>query len=231
MKPTMPHVPFNNPYHRSQGNFFQSQQAAAYARAAMPMYSTTVTNAPIAMMNYFNTAANQQAMNMEQDSFVNQNQQMQLQPPKKQLSIDLVSDFIFLALHNLIKTFFQDISQIKLSSLSSEEIINLLGQVGELKGAIEKLGPILRENAITGRVLLFCDLNELKPVLQLNFGHWEIFKLLVLHLRDVETSAKNIPIVKTDNRDINDGASSSQQPSLNRMKQKSVIEKQVCPKI
>lgn len=124
--------------------------------------------------------------------------------------------------------FFQDISQIKLSSLSSEEIINLLGQVEELKGAIEKLGPILRENAITGRVLLFCDLNELKPVLQLNFGHWEIFKLLVLNLRDIETTAKNIPIVKTDNRDINDGASGSQQPSLNRIKQKSVIEKQVC---
>lgn len=89
MKPSMPNVPFNNPYHRSQGNFFQSQQAAAYARAALPMYSTTVTNAPIAMMNYFNTAANQQAMNMEHDSFVNHNQQ--LQPPKKQLSIDLVS--------------------------------------------------------------------------------------------------------------------------------------------
>ena len=112
--------------------------------------------------------------------------------------------------------------------MSSEEIVTLLGQVEELKGAIEKLGPILRENAITGRVLLFCDLNELKPVLQLNFGHWEIFKLLVLHLRDIETSAKNIPTVKTDNRDINDGASSSQQPSLNRIKQKSVIEKQVC---
>ena len=91
MKPSMPHVPFNNPYHRSQGNFFQSQQAAAYARAAMPMYSTTVTNAPIAMMNYFNTAANQQAMNIEQDPFINQSQQLQLQPPKKQLSIDLVS--------------------------------------------------------------------------------------------------------------------------------------------
>lgn len=97
----------------------------------------------------------------------------------------------------------------------------------ELKNAIDKLGPILRENAITGRVLLFCDLNELKPVLQLNFGNWEIFKLLVLSLRDIESQAKTIPTVKTDNRDINDGASGSQQPSLNRIKQKSVIEKQV----
>lgn len=99
--------------------------------------------------------------------------------------------------------------------------------MNELKGAIEKLAPILRENGITGRVLLFCDLTELKPVLQLNFGNWEIFKLLVLSLRDIENSANIIPTVKTDNRDINEGASGSQQPSLNRIKQKSVIEKQV----
>lgn len=101
----------------------------------------------------------------------------------------------------------------------------MLGQVNELKGTIDKLAPILRENAITGRVLLYCELNELKSVLQLNFGNWEIFKLLVQSLKDIEMTAKTIPIVKTDNRDINDGGpSSSQQPSIKR---KSVIEKQV----
>lgn len=118
--------------------------------------------------------------------------------------------------------------------MSCDDIIALLGQVNELKGSIEKLAPILRENAITGRVLLCCDLNELKPVIQLNFGNWEIFKLLILNLRENENSAKTIPIVKTEHRDHNDGgASTSQQqqppPSsgLNRLKQKSVIEKQV----
>jgi ankyrin repeat-rich membrane spanning protein len=117
--------------------------------------------------------------------------------------------------------------------LSCEDFINLLSQVTELKTAIEKLSPILRENAITGRVLLYCDLNELKSVLKLNFGNWEIFKLLILSLRDIENNAKNIPSVKTDNRDLNDGASGNQtqqQPQL-RMKQKSVIEKQVCKSI
>lgn len=103
--------------------------------------------------------------------------------------------------------------------------------MNELKGSIEKLAPILREHAISGRVLLYCELNELKSVLQLNFGNWEIFKLLVQSLKDIETTAKSIPIVKTDNRDNNDGASSSQQqPSINR-KQKSVIEKQVSLRI
>lgn len=113
--------------------------------------------------------------------------------------------------------------------MSCEDIIALLAQVAELKGAIEKLSPILRENAITGRVLLYCELTELKSVLQLNFGNWEIFKLLILSLRDIETTAKAIPTVKTDQKDINDGASSSQQQPqvIVRAKQKSVIEKQV----
>lgn len=89
--PMKPHVPVINPNYRNSGNFFQPQQVAAYARAALPLYSTTVTNAPIAMMNYFNTPASQQAMNMEQEPYLSQIQHpLQLQP-KKQLSIDLVS--------------------------------------------------------------------------------------------------------------------------------------------
>lgn len=52
----------------------------------------------------------------------------------------------------------------KLSKLSCEDLISLLGQVNELKIAIDSLAPILKENAITGRVLMFCDLNELKSV-------------------------------------------------------------------
>lgn len=93
MKPHMPHVPLNNPYHRNPGNFYQPHQAVPYARPSLPMYSTTVTNAPIAMMNYFNAPANQQALNFEQENaYANQfQQQQQQQHPKKQLSIDLVS--------------------------------------------------------------------------------------------------------------------------------------------
>jgi ankyrin repeat-rich membrane spanning protein len=62
---------------------------------------------------------------------------------------------------------FQDLSQIRLSKLSCDDLINLLGQVSEFKVAIESLGPILKENAITGRVLMYCDLSELKTVSKL----------------------------------------------------------------
>lgn len=115
-------------------------------------------------------------------------------------------------------------SQTRLSKLSCDDFINLLSQVQELKTTIEKLAPILRENAINGRVLMYCDLQELKAVLQLNFGNWEIFKLLIQSLRDIEAAAKANPTIKTEI--VNDGASGSQSnPVLNR--KKSVIEKQV----
>jgi hypothetical protein len=67
-------------------------------------------------------------------------------------------------------------------------------------------------------------------VLKLNFGHWEIFKMLVMSLREGENNAKT-PVVtfKNDQKDISDGPSSSMQqaPAHGRLKQKSVIEKQV----
>lgn len=59
---------------------------------------------------------------------------------------------------------FQDISQIKLSKLSCDDLIQLLGQINELKGTMESLSVNLKENAITGKVLMYCDLNELKLV-------------------------------------------------------------------
>jgi ankyrin repeat-rich membrane spanning protein len=68
--------------------------------------------------------------------------------------------YFLLPLHNKQ----QDLSQVKLSKLSCEDLINLLGQVNELKMAIDSLAPVLRENAITGKVLMYCDLNELKSV-------------------------------------------------------------------
>jgi hypothetical protein len=59
---------------------------------------------------------------------------------------------------------FQDISQIKLSKLSCDDLIQLLGKINELRATMESLSVNLKENAITGKVLMYCDLNELKVV-------------------------------------------------------------------
>lgn len=107
-------------------------------------------------------------------------------------------------------------------------------QINELKLTIEKLAPILRDNAITGRVLLYCELNELKSVLMLNFGHWEIFKLLVMSLRNLENNPKSSVTFRVDNKDSSDGHqinAQQQQSTQPRLKQKSIIEKQVWYKL
>ncbi|XP_055387452.1 kinase D-interacting substrate of 220 kDa B isoform X3 [Condylostylus longicornis] len=83
-------------------------------------------------------------------------------------------------------SFPEDILQMNLSELTTDGVINLLEKIEDLRPTIEKLSPILKQNAINGRVLKYCDLNELKSVLELNFGHWELFRLLITILRDCE---------------------------------------------
>ncbi|XP_035787154.1 kinase D-interacting substrate of 220 kDa-like isoform X4 [Anopheles albimanus] len=77
-----------------------------------------------------------------------------------------------------------DLSNVQLSTLTVDQLIELLEKVTDLKPAMERTGPILRENAISGRVLMYCNLEELKSVLNLSFGHWEMFKLLITALRE-----------------------------------------------
>lgn len=63
--------------------------------------------------------------------------------------------------------------------------------------------------------------------MQLNFGHWEIFKLLVLNLRELERT--RIPTVKFQSEDQSDGSHSQQRESHPppTTRKKSVVEKQV----
>ncbi|XP_053965954.1 kinase D-interacting substrate of 220 kDa B isoform X2 [Anastrepha ludens] len=84
------------------------------------------------------------------------------------------------------ESFADDVLQTKLSDLTVEGVISLIERVDDLRPALPKLSPILRENAINGRVLKYCDINDLKGVLGLNFGHWELFRLLINTLRDCE---------------------------------------------
>lgn len=104
---------------------------------------------------------------------------------------------------------------VRLTKLSVEGLAALLKEIEELETAFERLSQALEENAISGRVLMHCDLNELKSLLGLSFGHWEIFRLLVNCLRDIEKLQPTIKLTEVD----------SVQPVFPR--QKSVIEKQV----
>uniref|UniRef100_A0A182QVK2 KAP NTPase domain-containing protein n=1 Tax=Anopheles farauti TaxID=69004 RepID=A0A182QVK2_9DIPT len=137
-----------------------------------------------------------------------------------------------------------DLSNVQLSNLTVDQLVDLLGQVNDLKPAMERMAPILRENAISGRVLMYCNLDELKSVLRLSFGHWEMFKLLVTALREATVTqppSRKLPKTTTFAKGANDtvelqepiaqstppfgSSSSSFQPI--RQKSQNLLEKQV----
>lgn len=92
----------------------------------------------------------------------------------------------------------------------------LLREIEELEPAYDQLSQKLQDNAISGRVLMHCDLNELKALLNISFGHWEIFRLLINCLRDIEKLQPSLKLTEVD---------SFGPPCMQR--QKSVVEKQV----
>lgn len=68
-------------------------------------------------------------------------------------------------INNLIFPLPQDeILQTRLTDLTVEGVISLLERIEDLKPALAKLAPILRDNAISGRVLKHCELSDLKTV-------------------------------------------------------------------
>jgi hypothetical protein len=56
--PQMPNL-----YNRNQNTYFQQSQSAF--APPLPVYSTTLTNSPIAMMNYFNAPSNRQQQHQQ----------------------------------------------------------------------------------------------------------------------------------------------------------------------
>lgn len=54
--------------------------------------------------------------------------------------------------------------QVRLSKLSVDGLYNLLRQIDDLRPIVDRLVTILQQNAINGRVLMHCDLTELKSV-------------------------------------------------------------------
>ncbi|XP_077298504.1 ankyrin repeat-rich membrane spanning isoform X2 [Arctopsyche grandis] len=97
----------------------------------------------------------------------------------------------------ILSNFQGDISDVYLSRLSVSGICSLIER--ELPSAASSLTTILKQQNISGRVLRHCDLNDLKGVLNLNFGDWELFKLLILSLRELESGMPpNISITQVD---------------------------------
>lgn len=119
----------------------------------------------------------------------------------------------------------EELLQVRLSKLSVDGLYNLLKQIDDLRPTLDKLGTALHQNSINGRVLMHCDLAELKTVLELNFGNWEIFRLLITGLREIERTQ---PMMKfnVDQSSSMDTMDTYAIPIVNQ-RQKTTMEKQV----
>ncbi|XP_054715748.1 kinase D-interacting substrate of 220 kDa B-like [Uloborus diversus] len=82
--------------------------------------------------------------------------------------------------------------QEKLSTLSVAGVSDLLRSQEKLnKKKLDSYINTIEDNNIGGQVLLTCDLKELKETLNMSFGDWELFRVLILTLREHEMENVN----------------------------------------
>ncbi|XP_020296518.1 kinase D-interacting substrate of 220 kDa isoform X3 [Pseudomyrmex gracilis] len=83
-----------------------------------------------------------------------------------------------------------EILEIKLSSLSVTGVCDLIDKIENLNPTqTPTYKQVIKDNNINGRVLLHCDLQELKKVLKMTFGDWELFRIIIVSLRELELSS------------------------------------------
>jgi len=75
--------------------------------------------------------------------------------------------------------------------MSVGDVVGLVGHVdGFSQRLIDEYAQRLMDNNINGAVLASCDLAELKPVLQMAFGDWVIFRSMIESLRYREENSE-----------------------------------------
>ncbi|XP_071870721.1 ankyrin repeat-rich membrane spanning isoform X1 [Bombus fervidus] len=83
-----------------------------------------------------------------------------------------------------------EILEIRLSSLTVNGICDLIDRIDNISpNQAPQYKQVIKENNINGRVLLHCDLQELKKVLKMAFGDWELFRMVIVSLRELEVSS------------------------------------------
>ncbi|XP_014273864.1 kinase D-interacting substrate of 220 kDa isoform X5 [Halyomorpha halys] len=85
-----------------------------------------------------------------------------------------------------------ELNDLKLSSLNVNGVCQLLSKVPDISqsNVSHYISQVTKHN-ITGKVLKNCDMDELKRVLKMNFGDWEIFRMVLSALRVIDDSATN----------------------------------------
>ncbi|XP_072767062.1 uncharacterized protein Arms isoform X2 [Anoplolepis gracilipes] len=82
-----------------------------------------------------------------------------------------------------------EILETKLSSLSVNGVCDMIDKIDSLNSIqAPTYKQVVKDNNINGRVLLHCDLQELKKVFKMTFGDWELFRMVIVSLREMELS-------------------------------------------
>ena len=77
---------------------------------------------------------------------------------------------------------------VPLSQMTVEDICQLIGRLPSIsKSNLSRYTSTLRQQNISGLVLINCELTELKAEMGMSFGDWELFRNLVDSLRTKET--------------------------------------------
>ncbi|GAB6020752.1 hypothetical protein CHUAL_003414 [Chamberlinius hualienensis] len=88
-------------------------------------------------------------------------------------------------------------------SLTSLSVYGVCDLVSALEGIppsyLKKYKETIKESNINGRVLMFCDVDELKKVMKMSFGDWELFRVTLLSLRESNVPFSSIPFELHDN--------------------------------
>ncbi|CAH1969286.1 unnamed protein product [Acanthoscelides obtectus] len=83
-----------------------------------------------------------------------------------------------------------ELLETKLSSLDVDGVCKLISKMEDLNPeALSKYIKTIKEQNINGRVLLYCDLDDLKKLLRMSFGDWEMFKVFLVSLRESEMTS------------------------------------------
>ena len=110
-----------------------------------------------------------------------------------------------------ITVVFQPKTQLK--NWSSFDVEGVCSFLASLKGVTPAVLPAytkhVRDNNVSGLVLQNCDLDELRPVLQMRFGDWQLFKAAILSLREWDGC-----LVSPDSDDSTQTANNSATPPV-----------------
>ena len=115
--------------------------------------------------------------------------------------------------------------EMTLSSLTVEQICHLLSLVdGIQRSNVDKYMETLRLENVNGKVLKNCDLHDLKLSLKMSFGDWELFKVVIVEMRENEEAMKSFPTQPLERRAPTD------KPETNIAQNDSTLEQMVLEK-